>query len=138
MIYLLEGISGSGKTTFSKTFDSYEYKKLMLKTVEEIKNELENNKDKDVVYDRLFMNCWLDKSDEELSELNKYLKSLSYVKCIRFMTSTKEESFERKVKFFKENGTSYNEKYLKEFLFKEYDRYLRVFGIMDVFKEKEN
>ena len=49
-------------------------------TIEEIKNEL-NDKD-NIVYDRLFCLEFMNHSDEEILELNEYLKSLTNVKCL--------------------------------------------------------
>lgn len=133
MIYILEGVSGGGKTSYVNYLDGFEYKKLMLRTFDEIKAELEANEGKNIVYDRLFMNVQLNSSDEDLIALNEYLRSLPNVKCYKFMTD-KESSFNKRVGDMERNNVPYNPEKLRERMDKEHDRYTHIFEVMTVFE----
>ena len=111
MIYVLEGNSGSGKTTYATSL-ALPVRKLNLLTFDEIKQEL-NGKD-NVVYDRLFGAAWLDRCDKEVLELNEWLKGQRNVKCIGFQ------------------GSSHKEK--TNVLLREIRGFERLFGLMDVFE----
>lgn len=109
MIYVLEGNSGSGKSTYA-TGLALPVRKLNLLTFDEIKQEL-NGKD-NVVYDRLFGAAWLDRCDKEVLALNEWLKRQRNVKCIGFQ------------------GSSYKGKAV----LREIRGFERLFGLMDVFE----
>lgn len=53
MIYIIEGITGAGKTTFANSLKGFEVRKTNLNTLEEIKETLSKIKG-DVVFDRMF------------------------------------------------------------------------------------
>lgn len=109
MIYILEGNSGSGKTTYAN-YLGLPVKKLQLITFDQIKEELTTNDN--VVYDRLFGAAWLDRCDKEVLELNEWLKRQKNVKCIGFQ------------------GSSYKGKAV----LREIRGFERLFGLMDVFE----
>jgi cytidylate kinase len=134
MIYILEGCSGAGKTTFVNTLEGYECKKKQIRRFDGIKAELEANKDNNIVYDRLFMLGWLDRDDKEYSQLNEYLKSLPYVKCIKFETDT-ETSYQKRVKYRQGLNLPVIEEEVRERINYENERYAHIFEIMDVFEE---
>lgn len=73
MIYIIEGNTGAGKTTFINTLSGFEIRKLGLSSLQEIQDTL-SNVNGDVVFDRLFGLSWLNKTDDEILELNEYLK----------------------------------------------------------------
>lgn len=137
MIYILEGVSGGGKTTFVNTLKGFYRKKLMLRTFDEIKAEIEANKDKNVVYDRLFMNVWLNRNDRDLEDLNYYLQHRPFVKCLGFMTD-KETSFNKRMKEMYDNNIAHIPDRLKARMSEEHDRYLHVFDVMTVFEVIHN
>ena len=134
MIYVLEGPSGSGKTTFTNTLKGFIFRKTMYRDLKGIREALEEVELEDIAYDRLFMNVWLDRSDEELRGLNVYFKSLKDVKFYKFMTD-KETSFQARLARIKETGREIDEEKLRERINYEVDRYEHIFSIMDVFEE---
>ena len=63
MIYIIEGNTGAGKTTFVNSLKGFEVRKTNLNTLEEIKETLSKIKG-DVVFDRMFGIRWIDKPDK--------------------------------------------------------------------------
>ena len=83
MIYILEGIHGGGKSTYAQQLN-LPIKSKLLRTLRDISQELDGKDN--IVYDRLFGLFWgAHKTDEEIMELNKYLKSLPNLKCFMFI-----------------------------------------------------
>lgn len=127
MIYILEGASNSGKTTFANNLvkEGYRYEKKNLKTLDEIKHELENNDN--VVYDRLFGLPYRNKTSEEIQQLDYYLSSLSNVRCIRFIT-TLEKTLQ------KCGNDTFRKKCYEEY----YNGFTRLFAILKSFRYEFN
>lgn len=139
MIYIIEGNTGAGKTTFVNSLKGFEVRKTNLTTLEEIKETLSKIKG-DVVFDRMFGIRWIDKPDKEILELNEYLKTVPDLVCYKFMVD-EETSLERFIQ--KTKGSSKREIHKQEEdIFKkrvdrQYEGFIRLFSLMDVFVEKE-
>lgn len=103
MIYIIEGNTGAGKTTFINTLSGFEIRKLGLSSLQEIQDTL-SNVNGDVVFDRLFGLSWLNKTDDEILELNEYLKTVPNLVCYKFMVD-EATSLERYID--KKNGCLY-------------------------------
>lgn len=83
MIYIVEGSSSSGKTTFVKSLVEkgvplIEKKPYSFEEMEKIIPTIQ-----DGVFDKPFIHCNLRKTDEELLDFSDWLKSFSNVVCIK-------------------------------------------------------
>lgn len=140
MIYIIEGNTGAGKTTFTNSLKGFEVRKLSLSSLEEIKNTLSMVRG-DVVFDRLFGIMWLDKTDKEILELNEYLKTVPNLVCYKFMAD-EETSLERfiqkqKILLKKDKICEQEKAIFSQAVHKQYIGFNRLFSLMDVFVEKE-
>lgn len=139
MIYIVEGNSGSGKTTFINSLEGFEKRKVILNSLDEIKETLSSIKS-DVAYDRLFGLAWFDKTYEEILELNEYLKTLPNVICYKFFVD-EQLSLERYIDKWKSvNQREMYEaerKMIEQNIHKQYIGFKKLFTIMDVFTLKE-
>lgn len=123
MIYILEGIHGGGKTTYANTLNLPILHRCYSR-LEGVKNELE---DKDnVVYDRLFSLAYINNTDEDITSLNNYLKSLDNVKCLMFICD-KELGWQRECDKHRNFVT-------REEYDRVYDGILNLISKMDVFE----
>jgi len=139
MIYIIEGNTGAGKTTFVNSLKGFEVRKTNLNTLEEIKETLSKIKG-DVVFDRMFGIRWIDKPDKEILELNEYLKTVPDLVCYKFMVDeeTSLERFIQKIKGSSEREIHKQEEDIfKKRVDRQYEGFIRLFSLMDVFVEKE-
>jgi len=139
MIYIIEGNTGAGKATFANSLKGFEVRKTNLNTLEEIKETLSKIKG-DVVFDRMFGIRWIDKPDKEILELNEYLKTVPDLVCYKFMVD-KETSLERFIQKIKGSSEreihKQEEDIFKKRVDRQYEGFIRLFSLMDVFVEKE-
>lgn len=139
MIYIIEGNTGSGKTTYANSLEGFEIHKHDLDYLQQIKDELSTIKS-DVAFDRLFGSAWFDKTYEEILELNEYLKSVPDLICYKFIVD-EELSLERYIEKWKKNmkREMYEEEkvMIQQMIHKQYIGFKKLFTIMDVFISKE-
>ena len=139
MIYIIEGNSGSGKTTYINSLTGFEIRKQNLVSLQEIKDTM-SSIETDVAFDRLFGLLWFNKTYEEILELNEYLKSLPNVICYRFMVD-EQISLECYIKKWKElhKREIYKEEriMIEQNVHKQYIGFKKLFTIMDVFTTRE-
>lgn len=140
MIYIIEGNTGAGRTTFVNSLKGFEVRKTNLNTLEEIKETLSKIKG-DVVFDRMFGIRWIDKPDKEILELNEYLKTVPDLVCYKFMAD-EETSLERfiqkqKILLKKDKICEQEKAIFSQAVHKQYIGFNRLFSLMDVFVEKE-
>jgi thymidylate kinase len=140
MIYIIEGITGAGKTTFANSLKGYEIRKLGLSSLQEIQDTL-SNVNGDVVFDKLFgLSSWLNKTDDEILELNEYLKTVPNLVCYKFMVdeATSLERYIDKKKTILGREICEQEKVIfSQTVHRQYIGFNRLFSLMDVFIEKE-
>jgi len=139
MIYIIEGIIGAGKTTFANSLKGYEIRKLGLSSLQEIQDTL-SNVNGDVVFDKLFGLSWLNKTDDEILELNEYLKTVPNLVCYKFMVdeATSLERYIDKKKTILGREICEQEKVIfSQTVHRQYIGFNRLFSLMDVFIEKE-
>lgn len=139
MIYIIEGNTGAGKTTFANSLKGFEVRKTNLNTLEEIKETLSKIKG-DVVFDRMFGIRWIDRSEKEILELNEYLKTVPNLICLKFMVdkNTSLERYSKKKEVNSKREIHKQEKAIfKKVVDRQYEGFIRLFSLMDVFVEKE-
>jgi thymidylate kinase len=139
MIYIIEGNTGAGKTTFINTLSGFEIRKLGLSSLQEIQDTL-SNVNGDVVFDRLFGLSWLNKTDDEILELNEYLKTVPNLVCYKFMVdeATSLERYIDKKKTILGREICEQEKVIfSQTVHRQYEGFIRLFKLMDVFKERK-
>lgn len=131
MIYILEGHNCAGKSTYAKTLNA-PIKKKAYTNLKQIEHELSN--EDDVCYDRLFGYGYMysHKTDDDLRDLNGYLKSLPNVKCYKFTTDLPSIiSWLQERHLFSESEATRIGK-------ETYEWFNHAFEIMDVFEEKKD
>lgn len=139
MIYIIEGITGAGKTTFANSLKGYEIRKTKLSTFEEIKNtlsEIEGN----VVFDRLFGIRWIYRPEKEILELNEYLKTVPNLICLKFMVdkNISLEEYSKKIEVnFKREIHKQEKVIFKKVVDRQHEGFTKLFKLMDVFKERK-
>lgn len=127
MIIILEGCSGSGKTTKAQEYVEKGFQLVKGRfSIARAKQFLELNKDKDIVCDRLFITLSKNEKDAVLLEFNDWILERKYIVCYKLLTSI-ENTFSKQVKILPD---SLKLKQAED----EHENYDRVFSIMSCFK----
>lgn len=139
MIYILEGTHGGGKSTYAKALfeQGYEVKKCIFNSfheiVEEITLALESGKN--IVYDRICLQYWKKKRDNDFIELNNYLQSVANsVQCLKFVGDI-EKAVARMKEHYNQASVNKEDALIYAEATKEKAYYERVFALMPVFIE---
>lgn len=127
MIYIIEGQQGAGKTTLCKTrFKDYEYIHKIF-TIENAKQFLTDNKNRNLVFDRMFILSMKNNTDKEIKGFNKWLLKQNYIKCYKCLTSVNNSLLKAKQRCL-------NEENVLRMVNENKALYDRVFSLMTCFE----
>lgn len=139
MIYIIEGNTGSGKTTYVNSLKGVEIRKVYLNSLQEIKDTL-SSINTNVAFYRFLGSSWFDKTYEEILELSDYLKTVPGLICYRFFVD-EELSLKRYIEKWKKQiaREMYDEEkeMIGQRIHRQYIGFKKLFTIMDVFIAKE-